>query len=123
MKKILTLIACFGFIAQGFAAEPVYPDAKPNSAYTMSHGTVSISSGTPTEIAAVSGYRTMYIGDPDVTKKVFYTLGGSSTTVTSVGWWFYPNQGTTIEYNGITYLQLADGESTVTLRKVTATNR
>lgn len=120
MKYVLVaFFVLLGVAAALFAGEPVSLDMG-NSTYTYTDETVTISSSAVTTIAACTGYRQVKVNDPSNTTTVYFTLGNSSATVTSVGDFFTPTGGVVIEFNGAIYLQLGAGSSSVTLRKHTA---
>lgn len=123
MKNVFAAIIVAVVCASAHAAQPVFPDSKPNSDYKNTQDTVVISSSAVTTIAAVSGFREIVMGDPSITTKVFYRIDGSTVNIPTVGWWFDPSVGGDIEYNGAIYLQLAPSATAVTLRRVTSRNR
>jgi hypothetical protein len=118
VKKIFLVVLFLVCSAVVFAD----PYSGQGSSWKCKNDTVVISSGTPTLIDACSGgYRVIYLGDPNVTTTVYYTLDQSSTTLTTTGMWFNPSNVYSIESNNKIYLQLPDGSSSVTLRRMIST--
>lgn len=123
MRSVLAAILLASLCAVSHAAAPVYVDSKPTSDYKIVQDTVTISSTTVTTIAAVSGYRCVYLGDPLIGSTVYYRIDGSTRSVPTVGDWFVPSAKGAIEYNGVINLQLGAGVSSVVLRRKTLRNR
>ena len=79
---------------------------------------ITISSTTYTTISAEYEPREIYLGDPTTLIPVFYRIDGSTTNITTEGWWIPAGQGQVIELNSTIYLQLEAGESDITIRKM-----
>jgi len=82
------------------------------------NGVVVVSSTTYSTVVWEYETREVYLGNPDSLINVFYRIDGSTTNITTEGWWLPAGQGQMIEYKGDIYLQLEAGESDVTLRKM-----
>jgi len=115
MKKFLFVPFLFlgGYI---FAATPVaiYPGL-PESNYAVTHSTVAISSTTVSTDAAVYGYRAVYLANLSSASTIYYSMDGTTTTLTTVGWPIYPRtpgfpvRVEKIEYNGVISYRLGAG--------------
>ncbi|MBI4396133.1 MAG: hypothetical protein HY548_03490 [Elusimicrobia bacterium] len=121
MKRIfcIAFLLLLGSAGAGFAGDPAWLELDPNSSYTISQATISISSDTVTTIAAETRYREIYIGDPSTTVSIFYRVDGSTVSIPTVGWWIPAGQWGRIESNSAINLQLGAGESSVTARRMT----
>ena len=119
MKKFLafSIFASSLFYGSAFAGDIVSPlKGNPESWYDVTHSTVAISSQTSTSDASVIGYRAIYLTNLNAATTIYYTLNGSSTNITTIGWPVYPRPSTSvypatekIEYNGTIYYRLAPG--------------
>lgn len=119
MKKLLIalgLALLFGPLCPAFAAEPVFAVAWPESEYGISQSTISISSTSVTTVAGSLGYRLLSMGEPTSSTTVYYRIDGSASNIPTVGWWFIPSQGHSIESNADVKLQLGAGASSVIIR-------
>lgn len=111
MKRFLflSLFAAFGLMNAN-AMEPVTVRmGQPDSTYNIANSTISISSSAVTTLAAVDGYRKILIRDVTQSTSFFYRIDGTTTSVTTAGFWNNTSEVCTIESNAAVYLQLAAG--------------
>jgi hypothetical protein len=120
MKRIMFILAILTIAALSvsWGGEPVFNIGGPDSHYTITNGTISVSSSAVTTVAAVDRFREIYIGDLDSTVTTYYRVDGSTVNIPTVGWWILPGESKRIETNGTIKLQLATDAATATLRYV-----
>lgn len=126
MKKALFVSAfiSIAWIGELKAIEPVSVIPwLPESTYTISQSTISVSSTSVTTIAAVSGYRSVHLSNLlNTSTTLYYRIDGSTVSIGTVGYPIAPgDKDHAIETNGVISLQLAVGSSvgvfTKTIRK------
>ncbi len=106
----------------GIAADPVFLSAFPESTYTITQSTVSISSSTAVLIAESNNrFRELYVGDPDSISALFYRIDGVSTDIATVGWWVPAGTGQKIESNNDVYAIMEAGAATDIFRIISIT--
>lgn len=91
----------------------------PNSDWTISHSTVSVSSITVTTISSVRGYRSLWVGNVSAGTTIYYRVDSSTINVPVVGFPIYPMTNHEIEANNDINLQLGAGADPVTYRQKT----
>ncbi len=118
MKKFLFVLVLCGAAKVAHAVEPVsVVPWLPESTYTLSQSTISVSSGTVTTISAVSGYRSVHISNfANSGTTLYYRIDGSTASIPTVGFPIAPSaQDHPIETNGVISLQLAAGSGSATV--------
>ena len=99
-----------------FIFNPKIGKADMDSTYNYAHYTIQVDSYQATEISQVYGFREVHVGEPTTNTTVFYKLDGSTTNIATEGWWILGGQPGFMTTNQKVYLQLAAGESPVTVR-------
>lgn len=119
MKRLLMAVI-FLFGSTAYAVETVTSKSgRPESAYSVAHSTVSISSFTVSSDAASVGYRSIWLNNLSTSATIYYRIDGSTNYITTVGWPIYPGEQGNIEYNGvINYLLGAGSAATTFIKKV-----
>lgn len=112
---LFTLLAIAGLAVRAHAGDPVNAVAR-DSSYTQSMSTITVSSSAVTTIAASTGWREFYVGDPASPSTVFFRCDGSTANITTVGWWIPAGQQQRIETNNACNFQVEAGTAPVRLR-------
>jgi len=105
----LLMLCNIGLFAEDWASD---------TQFQGTNSTIVITSWTACSIAATTGYREVYVGDPSSTVNVFYRLDEDTKTISTTGWWIPAGQGVCIKTNHIIYFNVAAGVAAVTLRKM-----
>lgn len=124
MKRIIALLAILAaipLVQVVHAAQPVaIVPGLPESRYDISQSSVSLSSFTVLTYGNVSGYRMISVANAFTPlvggTTIYYTVNGSTYTLTTLGYPIFPQQKEDIESNRAISLLADDGRTAVQIR-------
>lgn len=123
--KVLVLGAMIVALKAGvsWSAMPTFGVVGPESKYTETHSTMTVSSATlaVAYIEATSRFRQVSLGDPKCPSRVFYTTDGSSQNIVVRGDWIDAGTQKTIETGNKIWFQVENGTSPVVIRAYQST--
>ncbi len=123
MRKLLIICGfVLGLMLFGinwvFAAEPVFLAPYPESTYSISQSSVSISSETTLSYLPTDRYRSISFALDGDSSVVYYRVDGSTADVFTVGFPFVASTGVTIESNNLIGIQLKAGAADIDIRVI-----
>ena len=123
--KVLVLGALIVALKAGvsWSAMPFFGVSGPESKYTETHSTMTVSSATlaVAYIEATSRFRQVSLGDPKCPSRVYYTTDGSSQNMVVRGDWIDAGTQKTIETGNKIWFQVENGTSPVVIRAYQST--
>lgn len=116
MRKTFVLFALMLFAGIGYAADPVaVVPGMPESRYGFTNGSVAISSFTISTFTVTTGYREITLTAPT---SFFYTVNGSTSNISTIGYPGLANIDVVIESNQLIYVQSPPGIAASTGRYI-----